>query len=67
MPSRLLGSPGVTGVDATVAAWNDGQSWLDEILAQLQANRDWPAATLATEIPAVTMRVPEATYLAWLD
>jgi cystathionine beta-lyase len=32
VPSRLLGSPGVTGVDATVAAWDDGQPWLDEIL-----------------------------------
>ena len=41
--TRLLGSPGVTGVDATVAAWDDGQSWLDEILAQLRANRDWLA------------------------
>jgi cystathionine beta-lyase len=61
IPSRLLGSPGVTGVDATVAAWDDGQPWLDEILAQLRANRDWLAATLATELPAVTMRVPEAT------
>ena len=67
IPSRLLGSPGVTGVDATVAAWDDGQLWLDEILAQLRANRDWLAATLAAELPAVTMRVPEATYLAWLD
>jgi cystathionine beta-lyase len=28
IPSRLLGSPGVTGVDATVAAWDDGQNWL---------------------------------------
>ena len=35
--------------------------------AQLRANRDWLAATLAAELPAVTMRVPEATYLAWLD
>ena len=67
IPSRLLGSPGVTGVDATVAAWDDGQPWLDEILAQLRANRDWLAATLAAELPCVTMRVPEATYLAWLD
>ena len=25
------------------------------------------AAALAAELPAVTMRVPEATYLAWLD
>ena len=67
IPARLLGSPGVTGVDATVAAWDDGQPWLDEILAQLQANRDWLAETIAAELPGVTMRVPEATYLAWLD
>ena len=67
IPSRLLGSPGVTGVDATVAAWDDGQPWLDEILAQLKANRDWLAQTLSAELPGVAMRVPEATYLAWLD
>jgi cysteine-S-conjugate beta-lyase len=67
IPSRLLGSPGVTGVDATVAAWDDGQPWLDEILRQLRANRDWLAQTIASELPDVRMRVPEATYLAWLD
>ena len=57
----------MTGVDATVAAWDDGQAWLDEILAQLRANRDWLAHTIEAELPGVTMRVPEATYLAWLD
>jgi cystathionine beta-lyase len=67
IPSRLLGSPGVTGVDATVAAWDDGQPWLDEVLGHLRANRDWLAETIAAELPGVTMRVPEATYLAWLD
>ena len=67
IPTRLLGSPSVTGVDATVAAWDDGQPWLDEILAQLRANRDWLARVIADELPDVTMRVPEATYLAWLD
>jgi cysteine-S-conjugate beta-lyase len=67
IPGRLLGSPSVTGVDATVAAWDDGQPWLDEILAHLRANRDWLAETITAELPGVTMRVPEATYLAWLD
>jgi cysteine-S-conjugate beta-lyase len=67
IPARLLGSPGVTGVDATVAAWDAGQPWLDEIMAQLQANRDWLAQTIGTALPGVTMRLPEATYLAWLD
>jgi cysteine-S-conjugate beta-lyase len=67
IPQRLLGSPGVTGVDATIAAWDDGQPWLDEILEQLKANRDWLAQTIGAELPGVTMRAPEATYLAWLD
>jgi cystathionine beta-lyase len=67
IPLRLLGSPGVTGVDATVAAWDDGQSWLDEILAQLRVNRDWLSHTIKADLPGVTMRLPEATYLAWLD
>jgi cystathionine beta-lyase len=67
IPARLLGSPGVTGVDATIAAWDDGQPWLDEILAQLKVNRDWLARTISAELPGVTLRLPEATYLAWLD
>jgi cystathionine beta-lyase len=65
--SAGIGSPGVTGVDATIAAWDEGQPWLDEILACLRANRDWLAQTIGTELPGVTMRLPEATYLAWLD
>ncbi len=67
IPTRLLGSPSVTGVDATVAAWDDGQPWFDEILAYLRGNRDWLARTIAAELPGVTMRLPQATYLAWLD
>lgn len=67
IPARLLGSPGVTGVDATIAAWDEGQPWLDEILACLQGNRDWLMQTLAGDLPGVTLRRPEATYLAWLD
>ena len=67
IPSRLLGSPAVTGVDATVAAWDAGQPWLDEIMNQLRVNRDWLAAAIAAELPGVVFRVPEATYLAWLD
>jgi cystathionine beta-lyase len=67
IPARLLGSPGVTGVDATIAAWDEGQPWLNEILAQLQANRDWLTQNLGDALPGVTLRLPEATYLAWLD
>jgi cystathionine beta-lyase len=67
IPPKLLGSPGITGIDATVAAWDDGQPWCDEVLALLQANRDWLARAIATEFPQAVMRLPEATYLAWID
>jgi cystathionine beta-lyase len=67
LPARLLGSPCVAGVDATVAAWDLGQAWFDDILGRLQANRDWLARTVPQALPGVAMGLPEATYLAWLD
>ena len=67
IPPKLLGSPGITGIDATVAAWDDGQPWCDQVLGILQRNRDWLAAAVAREFPGAVMRLPEATYLAWID
>ena len=64
---RLMGGPGVTGVDATIAAWDASQDWFDDVLARLQANRDWLLQTLPTALPGVKLHRPEATYLAWLD
>ena len=67
VPRKVLGSPGITGIDATVAAWNAGQPWLDEVLAHLQAMRNRVFDTLAREVPAISFRKPEATYLGWLN
>ncbi len=64
---RLMGTPGVTGIDATVAAWSGGQQWLAGVLAYLQSNRDYVIQTIRRELPEVKVRRPEATYLAWLD
>ncbi len=67
IPPKLLGSPGITGIDATVAAWDEGQPWCDEVLGILQRNRDWLTAAIAREFPQAVMRPAEATYLAWID
>jgi cystathionine beta-lyase len=66
-PWRLLGTVGVTGVDATVAAWREGQPWLDAVMEVLRANRDRVAEWAAPLAPAIGHRPPEATFLAWLD
>lgn len=67
LPGHLLGAVGSPGAEATLAAWTRSDEWLAETCAHLQANRDHLAARLAAELPEVGLRVPEATYLAWLD
>lgn len=67
IPDALLGQASTVGIEATIAAWQHGQPWLDAVLARLQANRDRLAAFVAAELPGVRHYTPEATYLAWLD
>ena len=55
------------GVIANVAAYRQGGPWLDSVMGYLEGNRDLLAATLARRMPQVGFRVPEGTYLAWLD
>lgn len=67
IPVRLTGSANVIGADATIAAWTQGQPWLDAVLAHLLKARNRVAEVLATEAPHVRFHAPEATYLTWLD
>lgn len=64
---KILGAVSTPGMVATIAAWRDGQAWLDHVHAYLRANRDHLATRLAAELPAITFDPPQATYLAWLD
>ncbi len=57
----------VLGYTATLAAYRDGQEWLDQVLGYLQANRDAVEAYVTSHLPGVSMHAPEGTYLAWLD
>jgi cystathionine beta-lyase len=57
----------VMGYTAALAAYRDGQPWLDEVLAYLQANLDLLEEYVKTHLPGVSMCRPEATYLAWLS
>ncbi len=65
--SLLLGHPNILGLHAALAAYRDGQPWLDELLVYLEANRDFLDAFVKDELPGVSMWKPEGTYLAWLD
>jgi cystathionine beta-lyase len=65
-PPDLYGQPSTLGVEATVAAWRDSDEWLAGVRAHLLTQRDHLVARVAS-LPGVSMRVPDAGYLAWLD
>ncbi len=64
---HLRGGLGGLGILALEAAWSHADPWLEEVLAYLEANRDFVASFVAAELPGVRHAAPEGTYLAWLD
>ena len=65
-PPDVFGAVNVLGVEATIAAWREGDEWLTGLRNHLSKQREHLTARLA-ELPGVTYQVPEATYLVWLD
>ena len=55
------------GIVASVAAYTDGDGWLDGLLADLAARRDQFGSLVAQHLPQLTWTPMEGTYLAWLD
>ncbi len=55
------------GRGTALAAYRDGQDWLDQVLAYLESNRDFLADYVQARLPGITFVKPEGTYLAWLD
>jgi cystathionine beta-lyase len=64
---RHRGPAGILGIEASVAAFTDGDRWLAALVTHLQLVRDHLHAELATRLPAISFAPHEATYLAWLD
>jgi cysteine-S-conjugate beta-lyase len=62
----LVPKIGVLGYTGALAAYREGDGWLDALLAYLKDNRDFLVRQVRT-LPGVAVAPPEATYLAWLD
>ena len=63
----LIPHVNILGLAAALAAYRDGQSWLDDVLAYLAANRETLLDQVRDHLPGVRIAAPEGTYLAWLD
>ena len=55
------------GAFATVAAFQEGEPWLDALMVQLDFNRKLVAELVAEKLPKAKMHMPHCSYLAWID
>lgn len=67
LPREVPYRAGILGVHASIAAFRDDGPWLDALQVHLDRNRRLLADLLARRLPEIRYRLPEASYLAWLD
>lgn len=54
-------------IDAVIAAYNESEDWLDQLLDYLQGNADYAINYFREHLPEVTPYKPEGTMLLWVD
>jgi cystathionine beta-lyase len=67
LPEGIHDRVGHLGVIASVAAFMDGDDWLDELRAYLAETHGRLPALLEQHAPGVRVTPAQATFLAWLD
>ena len=55
------------GMTAMIAAYTEGEEWLEQLLGYIGGNFEFIKDYCAANIPQVKPNVPDATYLVWLD
>ncbi|MCR2807814.1 MalY/PatB family protein [Paenibacillus soyae] len=53
--------------EAVVAAYNESEDWLDELMVYIEGNLNYALSYLAEHLPEAKPMKPEGTYLLWLD
>ncbi len=60
-------SGNIFAMEGTRAAYEQGDAWLDGLLAYLDGNRRHLATLIAKHLPKAVLTPIEATYLGWID
>lgn len=62
-----VAEPNAFAIDANIAAFTQGEAWLDELRAYIKSNKDIAAEFIHHNIPKLHVISSEATYLLWVD
>ncbi|MFN8443800.1 MAG: MalY/PatB family protein [Caldilineaceae bacterium] len=60
-------TPNPFAISALIAAYNQGEEWLAQANGYIDGNLNFLAQFLKEHMPAVRFRIPEGTYIGWLD
>ena len=55
------------GVEALIAAYNEGEQWLEALCRYIEGNFELLRDVFTRELPALRVTPLEGTYLAWVD
>lgn len=67
LPAAVHYRASLLGAFATVAAFAEGEEWLDALMVELDSNRKLLKKLLEEKLPDVGYELPSIGYLAWLD
>lgn len=62
---HVLASPFT--ISALIAVYNEGDEWLAQLKEYLDGTMEWVVNFLAENMPKVKVRIPEGTYVMWMD
>jgi cystathionine beta-lyase len=62
-----VAEPNAFAIDAAIAAFRNGEPWLDALRAYVQANKHAAVAYIDGRVPGLSAVESLATYLLWID
>lgn len=62
-----IAEPNAFAIDATIAAFNHGEEWLDELNEYLFRNREYAEKRIDSMNKGFSVIKSDATYLMWVD
>ena len=62
-----VGEPNIIAMEGTIAAFNKGQQWLNELRQYIYDNKMLVKQFLNKKLPKFKLIESEATYLLWID
>ncbi|OIK09189.1 aminotransferase [Bacillus sp. MUM 116] len=54
-------------VSALIAVYTEGEEWLEQLKEYIDGTMEWVLKFLAERMPKVKVRIPEGTYIMWMD